>query len=220
MKKAIVTVIMMLSFISSIFCIDVRYTGEDTLEYHNHDTYEVWFDLITKNPAYVVWSLTEEDAILAAQSSNRKSGWSFTSCGSARSANRNYPNTGYQRGHMCPAEDQDQSIPRSKNTFRACNICPQTKALNQNPGEWYKYEEKERKLAQKYQEITIVCGPIYYSNLAPIYIGKDNLRVPDEFFKVFYYDGHFEAYIFGQDNSVKESTLEEVESLTGISISE
>lgn len=217
MRKIIATIIMMLLLVGSVFCIDIRYTGSDELEYHNHDAYEVWFDLATKNPAYVVWSLTEEDAILASQSSNRKS-WSFVACKSAKSASRNYPKTGFDQGHMCPAEDEDQTTARSKNTFRACNICPQTSALNR--GIWSQYEKKERSLAQKYQDIRIVCGPIYYADAAPVYIGKDNLRVPDEFFKVFYYDGHFEAYIFGQDNSVRESTLDEIKDLTDIEIGE
>jgi len=49
--------------------IEVAYSGE--LEYHNHETYEVWYNTSYNNPAFVIWDLTFEDAVLADSVDNR-----------------------------------------------------------------------------------------------------------------------------------------------------
>lgn len=54
----------------------VSVTSDKQYEYHNHETFEVWYDVDTKNPAYVIWDLTAEDAIISAQNNHRKS-WTF-----------------------------------------------------------------------------------------------------------------------------------------------
>lgn len=196
--------------------------GVNRYEHHDHDTYELWFDTNWKNPAIVVWDLTAEEAILSDQSSNRAGG-SFVACGSAKSASRNYPNSGYDRGHMCPNNDRDWSKSASKNTFRACNICPQLPDLNRSGGAWFNYEKYGHTLAKEHMLVTIVCGPYYDSSIAPKYIGKDNVRVPDGFFKVFVYQesGKLKASAFKftqTKDGVSGTTLDWIEQMTGISI--
>lgn len=207
--------ILVLVLLAPVFAneyVDVK--TDSSYEYHDHEWYEVYFDKYTKNPAAVVWTITEEDVIIASQNSNRKS-WSFVACKSAKSASRNYPKSGFDQGHMCPAEDEDQSTARSKNTFRACNICPQTKKLNR--GVWQKYEKHERNLAQKHGVVTVICGP-YYKDGAITVIGKDNVRVPDGFFKVYVYDSTVEAMLFDQSDDARETSLFEIQEITGIDI--
>lgn len=195
----------------------VKVSSATEYEYHDHDTYEVWFDTFNKNPAYVIYTLRAEDVIEAEAVNNRKS-WSFVKCGSANAGNRNYPKSGFDQGHMCSSASQDWSIESAKNTFRACNICPQTPALNR--GIWKSYEDYERRLAKEHMVVTIICGPVYYNDkYAPVYIGKDNIRVPDGFFKMFVYDGKVQmTLLFTQSNEVSGTTLRKIEQLENFEV--
>ena len=183
-------------------------------EYHNHDTYEVWYDSSVKNPAYVIWDFTNVDAIESEAVDNRKSS-SFIKCGSSATQS-DFKNTGFDRGHMCPNNDRDWNADASKNTFRMCNVCPQSVSLNR--GEWKSYEKKGHDLAHKYGLVTIMCGPIFEGTKNVIYIGKNNIRVPDRFFKIFYYDGKVECYLFSQDGSVIECSIRDIEKLIKVEI--
>jgi DNA/RNA endonuclease G (NUC1) len=101
-----------------------------------------------------------------------------------------------------------------------CNVCPQTPKLNR--GSWKKYESYGHRLAARYEFVTIVCGPIYYENKSYTYIGSKNnkIAVPDAFYKIFIADNEFvEAYIFKQDGSYEEATIDMIASLTSIGFS-
>lgn len=187
--------------------VKVKYSGD--LEYHNHETYEVWYNTEYNNPVFVIWDLTFEDATLSDSVDNRaKSG--FKQCGSSAKEN-GYAKSSYDKGHMCPNNDRDWSKESSLNTFRACNICPQTAALNR--GNWKKYEAYAHTLANKYQLVTIICGPIYTTKDKLVLDG--NIAVPNAFFKIFIVNNKiFECYIFYQDNTFKQATIEEIEQLT------
>jgi endonuclease G len=209
---------LLLSFIIltvSAICFSNEYisvnSNSKTLEYHNHDTYEVWYDTYYNNPSFVIWDLTFEDAVLSDSSNNRaKSG--FKQCGSSAKEN-GYTKSGFDKGHMCPNNDRDWSKESSLNTFRACNICPQTGALNR--GNWKKYEAYAHTLANKYQLVTIVCGPIYTTRDRVIIPG--NIVVPNAFFKVFIINNKiFECYIFYQNNTFEMANINKIEKLTGL----
>lgn len=198
----------------NIFANDyVSVTSKTKYEYHDHESYEVWYDKVNMNPAYVIWDVTAEDAIISAENNHRKS-WSFNKCKSAPNASKTYKNTGYDRGHMCPNEDRDLSEEDAKNTFRGCNVCPQTHNLN--AGVWKKYEEKERELARKYGLVTVIAGPIYTDSKRKINVHT----VPDGFFKIIIID-HKPKYVVLFTNLEKNSTakivkLNDIENLTGL----
>ena len=179
------------------------------LEYHDHDTYEVWYDIDMKNPAFVIWDLTYEDAVESDAANNRKS-WSFQKCGIAPNE-KAYSKSGFDKGHMCPNNDRDWSLDSAKNTFRTCNICPQSPSLNR--GVWKKYEKRGHDLAKKHMLVTIVCGPAYTSD--DNFQLADGQRIPNAFFKVFVIDNKFEeCYIFYQNNTVEKVDIKDVEKLT------
>lgn len=69
----------------------------------------------------------------------------------------NYTNTGFDRGHMCPASDRDYNDTEIKNTFVMTNIIPQAPYNNQQP--WRLLEEYCRSLAEAGNELYIVTGP-------------------------------------------------------------
>lgn len=207
-----------------LFAIDVKYVGEHNYENHNHYYYELQLDTTTHNPVWVKWTLTNDEVIEAEAVNNRTN--NFRKCDVAitkSSIKADYSNSGLDRGHMCPNNDMDFSVDGASKTFYMCNMCPQTPELNR--GIWKKYEEYGHKLAKKYGQVTIVCGPIYNDKLTPIYIGKTPVRVPDGFFKIFYYtdadnNDFIECYKFSQVNEdPKETTLEEILQLTDVQIS-
>lgn len=191
----------------------VTVTSDKKYEYHNHESYEVWYDKVNMNPAYVIWDVTAEDAIISAENNHRKS-WSFNKCKSAPNASKTYKNTGYDRGHMCPNEDRDLSEDDAKNTFRGCNVCPQTHNLN--AGVWKTWEEKEREYAKKYGLVTVVAGPIYIGFKRKI----DVHTVPNGFFKIIIIDRKPKYVVLftnlEEDNKATQVKLKDIENLTGL----
>lgn len=94
---------------------------------------------------------------------------------------KDYSNSGYDRGHLCPAADQKWSEDAMNDCFSMANMCPQDHALN--AGAWKTLEQKERLWAQRDSAILIVAGPIY-EKADKKKIGAAGVRVPSAFFKV------------------------------------
>ena len=95
-----------------------------------------------------------------------------------------YSGSGYDRGHMCPCNDRDWDLEHSKDTFRMCNVCPQTHKLN--AGVWKSYEDAAHAYAQDLGWIDVCCGPIFGKNTKKILSKNGYIIVPEMFFKIFY----------------------------------
>lgn len=87
----------------------------------------------------------------------------------------NYINSGYDRGHLVPAEDFANNKNKLKSTFYYINCVPQTVKLNR--GIWKKYESEIRKISQN-DSILIICGGCDYD--------LDNKLIPRNCFKIVY----------------------------------
>lgn len=92
-----------------------------------------------------------------------------------------YDGSGYDRGHMCPAEDMAFDVEAMRETFVTSNCCPRLPALNR--GDWKELETQLRKEGQS-AWLIIVCGPIFYGPAQRV-LGL-RVAVPDAFFKVAY----------------------------------
>lgn len=92
-----------------------------------------------------------------------------------------YRNSGYDKGHLCPAADQKWSERAMNDCFVMTNMTPQVHALN--GGAWNTLENKERLWAKRDSALVIVAGPIY-SDSDKERIGSGGVRVPSGFFKV------------------------------------
>lgn len=91
----------------------------------------------------------------------------------------NYNKSGYDRGHLVPAEDFADSNIRLKSTFYYINCVPQTPNLNR--GQWKRYETEIRKLSQS-DSLLIICGGCDY-----LRYGSENDRlIPTNCFKIVY----------------------------------
>lgn len=99
-----------------------------------------------------------------------------------------YRETGYQRGHMCPYADCKWSMKAADETFLMTNICPQTKALNQDNKAWRDLEDACRNWTKDgLGDLYVVTGPIVSADCERIGSG---IFVPKAFYKVVLrYDG-------------------------------
>ncbi len=93
---------------------------------------------------------------------------------------RNYKNSGYDRGHLCPAGDRKFTKTAHDETFLTSNISPQKHAFN--AGIWNRLEQKVRYWAKKNDGVYVVTGGILENNLKTI--GSEKVAVPKQFYKV------------------------------------
>ena len=93
---------------------------------------------------------------------------------------KNYKNSGYDRGHLCPAADRRFNKKAHDETFLTSNISPQ---LNEfNAGIWNDLEKKVRYWLNRDQQFYVVTGPVFGNSKKTI--GFEKVTVPTHFFKV------------------------------------
>lgn len=143
--------------------------------------YTVSYNKETKQPNWVAWHLTADhtDGEWA-----RPSGNAFhedMEVPAPRASNYDYKRSGWSRGHMCPAGDNRWDSTAMYESFLLTNVCPQHDRLNS--GDWNDIEQECRKWAKKYEDLYIVCGPIFYRQEHEM-IGANEIPVPEAFFKV------------------------------------
>jgi len=90
---------------------------------------------------------------------------------------KDYVHSGYDRGHLVPAEDFAYNDSLQKLTFSYYNCVPQNPKLNR--GKWKKYETKVRKLSQK-DTLFVICINQYK------YTYIDRFNVPEVCYKFVY----------------------------------
>lgn len=93
---------------------------------------------------------------------------------------KNFKNSGFDKGHLCPAGDRKFSKEAYDATFLMSNVSPQKHDFNS--GVWNRLEQKTRYWATKYKGIYVVTGGILTSNLPTI--GRDEVAVPEQFYKI------------------------------------
>jgi endonuclease G len=93
---------------------------------------------------------------------------------------RNYKNSGYDRGHLCPAGDRRFTKEAHDETFLTSNITPQEHQFNS--GIWNRLEQKVRYWAKKNDGVFVVTGGVLKVGLKAI--GDEDVAVPNQFYKV------------------------------------
>ena len=182
--------------------------------------YTTSYNSQTKTPNWVAWHLTKSHTY----GSNQRSDEVFTEDAdvkSPRATDNDYYNSRYDRGHMCPAGDNNWDKQAMQQSFLFTNICPQNHGLNKY--EWNDLEILCRDWAREYGAVDIVCGPVYKSGEQKT-IGKNKVWVPDAFFKVVLCrQGKAKTIGFVYRNEGKKQpmadavcTVDDVERLTGL----
>ncbi len=134
---------------------------------------------------------------------------------------RNYKNSGYDRGHLCPAGDRRFTKAAYDETFLTSNISPQDHEFN--AGVWNRLEKKVRYWAKKHDGIFVVTGGVLNDNLNSI--GDEQVSVPNQFYKVILdnTNGKIKLLAFLMDHQNSDLPLykfvvsvDSLEALTGI----
>ena len=196
------------------------YKGKDKLSQtiKKRYSYIVSYNHETKEPNWVSWVLT------AAHASGKEPRHDFMDdedMPAPKGYLSDYYNSGFDRGHMCPAGDNKWSEKAMEDCFLITNMCPQDNNLNR--GVWNSIEQQCRTWAKKYGKVYIVCGPIFL-NKQHRKLGKNKVYVPEAFFKVVLCAGKTPKAIGficrnttqkGKKKTDFVNTVDEVERITG-----
>ena len=186
--------------------------------------YTVSFNEKMNIPNWVAWSISKEE-LIERESRTNKFEPDPALPEHLAVTTEDYTNSGYDRGHMCPAADNKYHWRAMDECFYMTNICPQNHNLN--AGVWSSLENQCREWAEEGHTVYIACGPIINAKTKARYIGSEHkVRVPDGFFKVVIYgleSGNPQAAGFVFENKAvgKKSlgnyacTIDEVEKITG-----
>ena len=144
-------------------------------------SYVVSYNKDTRCPNWVAWRLT------AAHTTGdvKRMGNAFhedMDVPAPRALNSDYKDSGYSRGHLCPAGDNKWDKDAMYETFLLSNVCPQN--ANLNSGVWNQIEMSCRRWAERDSDLYIITGPMYFRSSKRRYIGENRVAVPDAFFKV------------------------------------
>ena len=190
----------------------------------NRMNYTVSFNEKTKMPNWVAWTISADELV---ERESRTDDFQPDPALPEHLAvtTGDYTNSGYDRGHMCPAADNKYHWRAMDECFYMTNICPQNHNLN--AGVWSSLEQQCRRWAEEGHTVYVACGPIIDGKAKARYIGSEHrVRVPNGFFKVVIYGlekGKPQAGGFIFDNKAgKKSlshyacTIDKVEEVTGI----
>jgi endonuclease G len=141
--------------------------------------YIVSYNPDTKVPNWMAWHLTD----LHTDGPVGRSNAFFADYAvlSPRASIEDYKGSGLSRGHMCPAGDNKWDSVAMAESFSLINVCPQNASLNS--GLWNSIEIDCRNWAKRFQDIYIVCEPVFYRQDHEV-IGANEVYVPEAFFKV------------------------------------
>ena len=140
--------------------------------------YAVGYNYQTKNADWVAYHVTKESVNAQFKRSNKfKADAELPEY--AQSTLSDYSKSGYDRGHLAPSAAMDFSQQSMQESFLLSNMSPQLPGFNRVG--WRLLEEHVRDLANEYQELYVVTGPIYEGNESSI---GDGVVIPSAFYKV------------------------------------
>lgn len=141
--------------------------------------YQSTYDLTLQCPRQVLWTVHKNDI----GSKVARQSWHFVSDIRHPLATANhddYINSGFHRGHMCPAADRSATVDMMRSTFTMSNIAPQLPQVN--TGTWKRTENFCRSAALLYDSVAVVAVPLFL-NRDTLLIGGHRLAVPHAFLK-------------------------------------
>lgn len=141
--------------------------------------YRSAYDPSLNCPQQVIWTIHACDL----GQSCREPAWRFTADlprSLSLASHDDFSQSGYDRGHMCPAADRSASRAQMRQTFRMSNVAPQVPSVNR--GSWKVTENICRAAALQFDSVCVVALPVYL-NRDTDYIGEHRLAIPHAFFK-------------------------------------
>ena len=194
--------LLLLYRISFVFTCDLP----DHFEFHVSNSeeellYSGCYDAVNKGPHIIEYILTKERAEssgtkrpVARFTQNRDGGILRTLLeenGHSLPNHWDFSHSGFDRGHMAPNADFDDTYENAKMTFFIANIWPQTPYINRV--EWLKTENETRRLAIEYGFVHVI---IIVDEFTDNYV--NDIHIP-LVFKRRVYDINTEELIYGID---------------------
>lgn len=183
----------------------------------NHDAYSFSYAESFEQAEWVAYTLTKDD--LTSHDYKRPFFIEDKAVKTGSASWRNYKQSGYDKGHLCPAGDRKSSYKRYEETFLTSNIAPQLPRFNN--GVWNRLEQKVRYWATKYDGLYVVTGGVLSGDLKTI--GKEKVAVPKYFYKVLMTQKRDKMIAFLVPHAVSDRPLYEfvvdvdsIEKMTGI----
>jgi endonuclease G len=185
----------------------------------------VCYDRGHKVPTWVGYALTKDDALTKTTSRTGSFKADPALRRGERAENADYAGSGYDKGHMAPANDFTRSVEAMKATFVLSNAVPQRHGIN--GGQWARLEMAVHDLAATHGTVWIFSGPVFAGKKVPKAIGPDKVAVPTHTYKVVlcvHADGEKEMFGFVMPNIAKPTgkiddytfSVKQVEKLTGL----
>ncbi len=159
--------------------------------------YQICYDYKAKGAIYVAYTL-DGNKVNALNIKKRSSFYTEKNLAKKyRSHTKDYTHSGYDRGHLAndASFDYDEKVVRK--TYSMANVIPQ--APNVNRKTWIKAEKLERKIAVSLGSVSVLNGVVYGSNDKRI--GKNQIAVPQAFWKMIYNDkaGYKKCFYYTND---------------------
>lgn len=157
-----------------------------------HDTYTIGYNTNTHQAAWVQYILTSNQLCSTAKfkrTDDFRPDPLLTNINCFIVKPSYYNKTGYDKGHLCPAQDRVYSKEATSETFYMSNMSPQLPGFNR--GSWKKLEEWTRQYAiTNGSPVTVVTGPVFmqyeiHDLHKHIELRDGNkLCVPNQYFKI------------------------------------
>ncbi|MBK5200722.1 MAG: DNA/RNA non-specific endonuclease [Spirochaetaceae bacterium] len=185
-----------------------------------HTDYVLSYNEEFEQPSYVAYELDSNEIYGPAKRKNNFKADPSITTGSATLDD--YKNSGYDRGHLCPAADQEESDKAMSDSFYMSNMSPQAPDFNRKI--WADLEGTVRTFADTNGKIYITTGPILTDGPYKT-IGKNEVAVPNYYYKVIldYTEPEIKSIGFilpneGSDKSLQSfaTTVDKVEERTGL----
>lgn len=186
----------------------------------NHIDYTLSYNEKAEQPSWVAYELDSNEIYGPAKRKNNFKADSSIKTGSATLAD--YRKSGYDRGHLCPAADQKESVDAMSDSFYMSNMSPQAPDFNR--GIWADLEAVVRNFADTNGTIYVATGPVLTDGPYDT-IGDNKVIIPNSYYKVIldYSGPEIKSIGFilpneGSDKNLQSfaTTINEVERITGL----
>jgi DNA/RNA endonuclease G (NUC1) len=166
----------------------------------HHAFYTIYFDSTERGPDYSDYWLTRAKLkhVVARPASFHTDPLLFKN---QQGSNSIYRNSGYDKGHLSPADDFRFNAKAEKESMYMTNVAPQNPYFNEHL--WKAVEDHVRDLAQQYDSVYVVTGVVYGSKKL------HGIGIPDYYWKMIQYGNHIEYYL-GKNERPKSNDINSI----------
>lgn len=207
MKKITLSILLLLTTLLEATDLSQYINKQNCSQIIDKQVFTICYDYKAKGAKYVAYTL-DGNKVNAVNIKKRSKFYTEKNLPNQyRSHNQDYTNSGYDRGHLANDASFDYDDKVVVKTYTMANIIPQAPNVNQKT--WIKAEKLERTVAASLGSASVLNGVVYTSN--PIRIGKNQIAVPDAFWKMIYNDkeNYKKCFYYENDNDIntKEDKL-------------